>query len=456
VRILYVSNGYPPHRWAGTENHTAGIAREFQRRGADVRVLCAGGWDAGVTYFLGCEDSVDDGVRVRRLNVNWTKAPDPFVYLYDNPVAGQVLDDLLEEFTPDLVHVTSCETLSARVLAVVKRRKLPLVLSLTDFWFLCPRINLLRHDGENCSGLTTAWECTRCLARESKAYRWPRMLSSDAVVGRLLAVVSRFPRLTRHRGLRGMIGNMEGRKAFLRSALAIPDVRITASPFVRRVHEENGITVPIDVRPYGHDLSWLASFKGREPSPVLRLGFVGQILPSKGVHVLLDAVSRLGKEYVDRVSVQVYGDLQKSPAYSEQLAARAAALPNVRFMGTYAFADSARVYAGFDVLIVPSLWYDFPLVIHEALASKAPVVATDLGGMAEAVVHDRNGLLFARGDASGLAAQLRRLADEAGLLDRLRHGIAPIKTKVEECDELEETYRRLTAAANASRSAGRA
>jgi glycosyltransferase involved in cell wall biosynthesis len=93
--------------------------------------------------------------------------------------------------------------------------------------------------------------------------------------------------------------------------------------------------------------------------------------------------------------------------------------------------------------VVPSLWYDFPLIIHEAFATKTPVIATNLGGMAEAVTHGVDGLLFERGDAADLAGQINRVLEEPGLLEHLREGIPPVKTIAEEVNELESIYREL-------------
>jgi glycosyltransferase involved in cell wall biosynthesis len=69
-----------------------------------------------------------------------------------------------------------------------------------------------------------------------------------------------------------------------------------------------------------------------------------------------------------------------------------------------------------------------------------PVVATDLGGMSEFVKHEENGLLFELENAGDLARQLRRLAEEPGLLERLRAGIGPVKTVEDDVDELEVLY----------------
>ena len=93
---------------------------------------------------------------------------------------------------------------------------------------------------------------------------------------------------------------------------------------------------------------------------------------------------------------------------------------------------------------MPSLWYEnAPLVIQEAFATKTPVLTTNLGGMAEAVKHNVNGLLFERGNIDDLAKQLQRITDEPGLIERLREGIPPVKRIEEEVTELELIYQQL-------------
>jgi glycosyltransferase involved in cell wall biosynthesis len=342
-----------------------------------------------------------------------------------------------------LVHVTSCETLSASPLQVVKAAGLPLVLSLTDFWFLCPRINLLRSNGENCDGQTTPWECLRCQLRGTKAYRWSRRMMPASEVPRFLLAISGFPFLTRQRGLRGMAGDMAHRKSFLRQALRWADCRITASRFVHDIFVGNAIRAPIRVQPYGHDLSWLEGYAGKTSSHSIRIGFIGQISHSKGVHLLLKVAGSLQNTWGDKFSIVIYGNMNAAPAYAARLRDLARSVKNLQFCGTYAHEDSAGVFAGIDVLVVPSLWYDFPLIIYEAFAAKTPVIATNLGGMAEAVTHGVDGLLFERGDAADLAGQINRVLEEPGLLEHLREGIPPVKTIAEEVNELESIYREL-------------
>lgn len=443
MKILLVSNGFPPQQWAGTETYTAAIARALQARGYQVQVICGGEWTVGDAYWGGAVDELYDGIPVCRLNVNWMKAPDPFVYLYDNPEVAVFLEAFLRKVQPDLVHVTSCERLSASVIRVAKAAQIGVVLSLTDFWFLCPRITLLRSDGENCSGQTSAWDCTRCLAQHAKIYRWPRLMLSEEGVSQLINAVSRFPMLTRQRGLRGMIGDIEERKRLLRELFAVVDYRITASCFVHDIFLQNGFDQPMKLQPYGHDIAWLDQYTGKSPTNRLRIGFIGQIIETKGVHLLLQAVALLQDTYGDQIEVLIYGNVEKVVEYRAYLMRLTAGMTNIHFRGTYRHEQSGAVFTELDVLVVPSVWYDFPLIIHEAFAAGTPVIATNLAGMAEAIEHNVNGLLFERGDVVGLAAQLRRLLDEPTLLQHLQSGIKPVKTVSQEVNELEAIYQQV-------------
>jgi len=440
MKILFISNGFPPKHWAGTETYTANIAREVKDRGNSVQVLCRGGWDNGPRYWNGYDDSVYDSVPVRRINLNWEKIHDPASYLFDNPIIGEYVDHYLDEYEPDLVHVTSCESLSASVLSVVKNKKIPLVLSITDFWFLCPRINLLQSNGENCDGIKMPWECQHCLANHADIYRWPRSILPEKGVELLLTMAGKTPLISRRRGFRGHIQDMEKRKKFLRSAFSLPDVRLTASEFVKNVHINAGFDNPIQVQPYGHDLSWLKEMPGQTNGKQVRIGFIGQIVPSKGVHILLEAAKLLEDNVKNKFSIFIYGDPNKDPEYGARLREIGNEIKNVQYCGTYFHDESAKIFAEIDVLVVPSLWYDFPLIIYEAFAAKKPVIASNLGGMAEAVEDEKNGLLFESENITELAQQIERLIREPNLLKKLSAGISEVKTIREEGDELVGIY----------------
>jgi glycosyltransferase involved in cell wall biosynthesis len=378
---------------------------------------------------------------VRWLNVNWKRAPDPNRYLYENPrLADQVREYLLET-RPDVVHITSCYSLSARVLHVVKELQLPLALTLTDFWFLCPRLDLVRGDGSLCDARTTAWDCLSCTLTQTKAYRYTSRVLPKTAARLMLQEVSRHPSLTRHPGLRGLAMDMTHRKEFLRAALELPDRVFIASSFARDIFVSSGVTRSIALEPYGLDLSWRSGKVHKNPSRTLRFGFIGRLEESKGAHLLLEAYTQLAP--TENTELLIYGDLRADPKYAVRLRGYAGKREDIQFRGIYDHDQTEQIFAGIDVLIVPSLWYDYPLVVLEAFATGTPVIVTDVGSMREFVEHESNGLLFERGNIRALADALRRCVEVPGLLGKLSAGIGPVRTIGDMVASFETNYREL-------------
>lgn len=442
MRILFITHFLPPKFNAGTEKYTLSLARSFLLKGYEVKVLCAEDWYTGDKYWNGVTEDVCEGVPVTRIHLNWTKAGDPNRMLYNSPMVEKWLTETLKTMQPDLVHVTSAHSLGVGILRSVRQANIPLILTLMDFWFICPSHQLVRSNGDLCDGITTPLECQACLLGDSNLLK--RLYTNEySKLSRLhfLRVLSYLPIITKLPGLRGMLLNMDERKRLVSEALNWPDVILTHSKFVQSIfhkHSPGSVEVLIN----GHDFKWKQDYKGKTSSSSFRFGYIGQIQFTKGVHVLIEAFVRANLE--DCAKLEIWGDTSRDDNYVQHLQTQIKNNPAICMNGRFEHDQLAEVLAGIDVLIVPSLWYEnAPLVIQEAFASQTPVIATNLGGMAEAVTHEVNGLMFRRGDADDLAAQLRRFIEEPGLRERLQKGIPEVKTIAEEVAELELVYRDL-------------
>jgi glycosyltransferase involved in cell wall biosynthesis len=170
-----------------------------------------------------------------------------------------------------------------------------------------------------------------------------------------------------------------------------------------------------------------------------RFGFFGQLVDNKGVWVLLEAVQQLRAEGFKNFVIEINGDnLQYASAArrAEIEAFRAAEqeLPvedkNVVFNGSYSVDQLPQRMARIDWCIVPSVWWEiFGLVISEAWMFKRPIIASNVGGPAERITHDKDGLLFDVADVNSLAQAIRRACTEVGLWQRLVDGITPPATE---------------------------
>lgn len=254
--------------------------------------------------------------------------------------------------------------------------------------------------------------------------------------------VAHIPVLARLRGARGMALDMARRKADMKKEIKLPDRILSHSSFVQQMFDQAHIAPPITHLTNGFNLAWLADFQGKHQSSLLRIGYMGQIIFIKGVHILIEAFQNT--DLAGHAQLEIWGDLTGDPAYVQTLQQMIKDPDSIMLRGRFQREKLAEVLAYIDVLVVPSLWYEnAPLVIQEAFAAKTPIVATNLGGMAELVKHEVNGLLFERGNVEDLARQLQRLLDEPGLLEKLKEGIPAVKTLAEEVAELEALYERL-------------
>jgi glycosyltransferase involved in cell wall biosynthesis len=182
-----------------------------------------------------------------------------------------------------------------------------------------------------------------------------------------------------------------------------------------------------------------------------RFGFFGQMVDNKGVVVLLRAVQLLRAEGFADFTVDLNGDNLKYAsepnrkeveAFLEEEQARPVDEQIVFFRGSYEHAHLPFRMAELDWCIVPSVWWEiFGLVISEAWMFGKPVIASNVGGMAERIEDGVNGLHFAVGDPRALARVMRRAVEEDGLWERLVAGITPPASREEMVALFMDLYR---------------
>ncbi|MFC4810387.1 glycosyltransferase [Paenibacillus sp. GCM10023250] len=195
----------------------------------------------------------------------------------------------------------------------------------------------------------------------------------------------------------------------------------------------------VEVLPHGMSRGTLAAnVRAYRTGAPLSLVYGGSLNEHKGVHVLVRAMSLAPSR---RLRLRIYGE--GKPEYEAALRRRAAGDRRITFHGAYAESDLARIYQEADLAVMPSVWFEnYPLALHEALASDVPVVASNVGGMAEKIVDGQNGYTFRVGDARHLADRLRLLLRKPGLINGLKANIRanPLPAAEEELAAYESVY----------------
>jgi glycosyltransferase involved in cell wall biosynthesis len=136
--------------------------------------------------------------------------------------------------------------------------------------------------------------------------------------------------------------------------------------------------------------------------------------PQKGVHVTIEALGRLAPRH-PRLRLLVVGDGESRQSL-EALAAARGVGSSIVFVGAQPHAAMTAYYSAGDILVFPTLRVEgFAFVLLEAMAAGLPLVATDLGGNAEAIDEGKNGFLIPAGDVDALVDRLSRLLDDRAL-----------------------------------------
>lgn len=437
MRITFVVHQFPPRYFTGTESYALAVGKELQRRGHDVDVFTLDPAFGEATGPWRESHEVVDGLPVRRINFWMYLGRDWGRMEYRHPWMATVFDRHLRERNSDVVHCFHLRHVGADLVDAAKAQGRPVVVSLTDFWFLCPQVTLMRTDGTPCSGPPDGGRgCLPChapaLAAELAAY--------PAAV-ELLALQQASPGTAGDgHDLRSRVAALLERPQHLRQRLLAADAIVAPTEFLRSVFVQNGMPAArIACHGYGIDTAGIAAgaAAARTSARPLTFGFFGTFSPHKGPHVLLAAMAKVRGE----CRAILRGRTSDFADYSQQLLDAAARDARVTVLPPYERRDLPTILGAIDVLVVPSTWHEnAPFVVLEARAAGLPVLASRFGGLAEVVNDDRDGELFTPGDADDLARRLQRLVDEPDRVARYRAAVAPPKPLAAAVDEFLAIY----------------
>lgn len=370
MHILLFNVYFAPHSYGGATVVAEAVARELVRRHG-CRVTAISTMERPELEPYAVMRSEVEGIQNFLIALPRGRT---YAEHYDNSAVTEIAAGLIDDLAPDLVHAHCVQELGIGPLAIARRRGLPVVLSVHDFWWLCEFQFMIRPNGQYCGQDPVRIEnCRGCVDNLDRARLRFDLLNERANAADLITFPSRFAR----------------------------DLSVASGfPAERSVVWANGVAQP------GPGF-FQAQAARRAADPRLVFGFLGGPSQIKGWPLIRSAFEGLDRDdfrgFLVDASLdgtwwkgversRMKGDWQIHPRFSQA--------------GLDAF------YAKIDVLLFPSQWKEtFGLTIREAAARGIRIIQTDSGGTAEWDGADRAQMLQIGEGPARLQALIRQALD---------------------------------------------
>lgn len=390
MKILIINKYW--YKRGGADRYAMWLASELRRRGHEVVIF-------SVDHRENEKDKnliVISGVETEKHSLR--HAPRTMARMLWSFEAQKTLNALIEREKPDIAHVHNIYTqMSPSVLPVLKRHGIPVVSHVHDYGMISANYSLFDKRGIDRVGSFMS-------VIKRKGIHDSRLASTVAAF--VFAV---------HKTLRVYRKNI--------------DKLIFTSHFVSHLFEAKGweggkgVMIPYVVDVHGEDE------KPQEDDGYLF--FVGRLHKTKGVDVLIEAAR------VSGVPLKIAGDGPDRTRLQKQVGA----MTNIEFLGALDNKKTLSYMRRARACVVPSVWWEpFGMVAIEPQAVGTPVIASNTGGLAELVIHERTGLLVEPGSVHALAGAMKRLFDDP---DGARHMGKLAKRKFESHYGIEEHMRKI-------------
>lgn len=383
-----------------------------------IRELAEMGWENEIAApGKANETAMWDGVKVHRVAMA-DELTQEMLYGGGEPLSAQAFGRVLDVSRPDVIHFHAYSpAVSVRWLEAARVRGIACVYTYHTPTLACGRGTLMRWGSVPCDGVMTPLRCAACSLHGlgvSKPMTWAMAVTSPVTQALSTRVPFRIWPLMRRR------------TAAVHQWLAGMSCVVALCQWGREVLERNGVS-PERLRVVRHGLpsgerrgdveTWR-----RGEGEVLRVVFFGRLDRTKGLHVLVEAL-RLMPELRVELHCHLISD-ESAEAAMHPLLCQMKSDARVHLHPPVASDEVVRTMSGYDAVAVPSIWLETgPLVVLEAFEAGVPVLGSRLGGIAEWVTHERDGLLFPPGDAEAWAGGLKRLTHDFKLRTQLRAGV---------------------------------
>jgi glycosyltransferase involved in cell wall biosynthesis len=433
LRVAHCVGFYFPQNVGGSEVYVHDLTAALSHRAVKSTIVAA--------TNRGFERYEWEGTPVLRYPSHWAEVRENSS---GAPMAGlSKFQELIREADPDVFHLHSWTAgAGLRHLSQVAELGIPCVVTMHVPSALCLRGSMLLKGEEPCDGRIDEKRCGQCWAMA-------RGLPEPMAFG-----LSHLPRLSLTQSWLAKASRRTATMLSVRSLVKdhARDLQTMGSLCERVVAPSQWVCAALEANAFpAHKIvvsrqavaqslvEQGARRRQRDSNWQICIGFVGRLEHYKGVHMLLEAMAQIPRDYPIRLLVAGSGT---DVSYLRGLEASAEGDKRIEFLGEISHDRLPGFLEQIDVLAVPSKYMETgPLVVLEAHAFGIPVMGANIGGIAERIRDGVDGWLLPLDDSTAWAAVMRDIAMNRDKLARFAANARPDRTMTDVAADMASLYR---------------
>lgn len=406
MKILYVVHDFFPRFYGGTERYVLNLSRQMQRMGHSTEVLTYGIEDPLESYNLSfgdihCKSYIYEGIPV--ISIRHKMIPADIGYVIEDEGIENAIERIIKDKSYDIVHIAHPMRMSS-CYKVAKKLGIKIILTLTDFWLLCPRGRFYKPDYSLCNSPESGKKCIHeCAVNVNviKRYKEAKILFDEI------------------------------------------DAIISPSRFLIEIFKSNGWNKEIVHINHGVDYKNInfSPSVPRERDKVV-FAYTGVVTRFKGADLLMNSFMEVESS---NIILRIYGNCIWDIEMNDILNTAIKKDKRISYMGKYEHSQLPHIMNGTDIVVVPSTTLEsYGLVVIESMAYGIPVIASDIVGSAyEFITDGENGFIFQVGRPQMLKDIIKKISEMPSIIKKLKANITPPPRIEEEAFQVESIYKLL-------------
>jgi glycosyltransferase involved in cell wall biosynthesis len=435
MKVLQVLNHFLPYQTAGTEVYTCALSTQLQKQGVTVQVL--------IPHYGKKTDAdyIYDGLAVHQY-------AEPSILDRSLIMGFRVADGLknfvayLNKEQPDIIHfheLAGSNGITLKHVQAAKASGTKVIMTFHLSGYSCKTGTLVSRGELLCSGKFDLRNCSTCYLH-SRGYTNEAIYLTGAsnILHKLSIDTSKWG--NKVGTALGTVPILAKLNTDLKTLVSSCDRVVAITEWYQRVLKTNGIDPnKINFIPQALPLDNVSdSIENKAVNSPLRLLFLGRINKFKGLHLIVEALKAIDSSLV---SLSIYGN-SDDEAYEQEQRIKTENQTNVFWGGKLEQKDVIPTMQKHDILCLCSTFSEMsPLVIQEAFAARLPVIASNVYGNAEQIIHGENGLLFKFNDVEDLRRQILKCISHPDLLNEMAKKIIPPRSFKDLASDYLELYK---------------